>query len=378
MVLSRYLICSLILALSANLVLANPDQNQSKLSALSTEIHSLQKDIAEDRDSQQNLQNHLRETELKMAHLSTSLSDLEHEMTTIEKNIDKLNDKIAVLQNQLSSEESSLSREMRHAYQFGQNSAIKLMLNTETPNDLDRMMHYFRLLNEQKIIAMTEIKKNIDHLMALQKELQEREIQLKNIQAQEKALIQDMIQQQAARQTLMGAIQQSLNDKNNQLTILEQNHHSLENLIRSLKQQNFNLAAPPLSFAKLQGHLPWPLSGRITDHFGDSIENSNLQCSGVLLDTPTGTAVHVIYPGRVIFADWLKGFGLLVIVDHGQNYMSLYARNNALTVKTGDSVRWGQVIAKAGSTGGYGKTALYFEIRHNGEPVNPERWCGQG
>lgn len=351
------------------------DKTQEKLSTITTEIKSLQQGIAHDQDSQKNIENDLQATEVKMSRLSTSIAKLDTEMTQLRQDIISLNQQVMTLQNKLSQQQASLSEEMRNIYQLGQDSALKLILNTEAPDDLQRMMQYFRLLNQEKITKMTAIKNNLDHLEQLQQHLQQRQTQLSNIRLQEAELVHDMTQQQAQRQKLIAAIDDALTAKTDRLRTLQQNRQSLEGLVQQLQNQQPITTLPPFSFAKLQGRLPWPVAGSITDHFGSSIDESNLQWSGVLISTPTNTPVHAIYPGRVIFADWLKGFGLLVIIDHGQDYMSLYGRNDALLVKTGDNITFGQIIAKAGSTGGYSKSGLYFEIRHQGDPVNPEQWC---
>jgi septal ring factor EnvC (AmiA/AmiB activator) len=307
--------------------------------------------------------------------LFISIAGLDKKMVQLQENIARLNQQITDLQNTLLQQETSLGTQMRNTYEFGQDSAVKLILNTETPDDLQRMMQYFRLLNEDKIASMKKVKDNLDQLLQLQQHLQQKKIQLQNIRLQEQDLARDLKQQQLQRQRLIAAIGNTLSAKADRLNALQQNRRSLEGLVQQLKNQPAITTLPPFSFPRLRGHLPWPLPGTIVEHFGTSIDESNLQWSGVLINTPQNTPVHAIYPGRVIFADWLKGFGLLVIIDHGQDYMSLYGRNDALMVKTGDHVSFGQIIAKAGSTGGYDKSSLYFEIRHQGDPVDPEQWC---
>lgn len=347
----------------------------NKLSNIKTEIETLQQSIAQDKDSYKTAESDLQTTEIKMNRLFISIAKLDKKMAQLQNNIADLNQKIEALQASLLKEEEGLGAEMRNTYEFGQDSAVKLILNTETPDDLQRMMQYFRLLNEDKIASMKKVKDNLDQLLQLQQHLEQRKVQLQNIRLQEQDLVRDLKQQQLQRQKLISAIDDTLSAKADRLNALQQNRRSLEGLVQQLKNQPAVTTLPPYSFARLRGHLPWPLAGIITEHFGTSIDESNLQWSGVLIDTPQNTPVHAIYPGRVIFADWLKGFGLLVIIDHGQDYMSLYGRNDALMVKTGDNVSFGQIIAKTGSTGGYDKSSLYFEIRHQGDPVDPEQWC---
>lgn len=351
------------------------DNQNNKLSNIKTEIESLQQSIAHDKDSSKTAQNDLQATEIKMNHFFISIAKLDKKTSQLESSIARLNQQISALQNNLLQQEADLGQEMRNTYEFGQDSAVKLILNTETPNDLQRMMQYFRLLNEDKVSSMKEVKNNLDQLLELQQHLEQRKAQLQNIRLQEEDLVRDLKQQQLQRQKLIDAINNTLAAKADRLNALQQNRRSLEGLVQQLKTQPPITTLPPFSFPTLRGRLPWPLRGTIVEHFGASVDESNLQWSGVLIDTPQNTPVRAIYPGRVIFADWLKGFGLLVIIDHGQDYMSLYGRNDALMVKTGDNISFGQIIAKAGSTGGYDKSSLYFEIRHQGDPVDPEQWC---
>ena len=128
-------------------------------------------------------------------------------------------------------------------------------------------------------------------------------------------------------------------------------------------------------FYKKRGHLIWPTTGRIKHHFGTQIGQSELKWNGVLIEASQGQTVHAVAPGKVIFAKWLQGYGLLLIIDHGNGYMTLYGRNQSLLKKVGDWVKTNTTIATAGQTGGFSQSALYFSLRHNAKPLNPEKWC---
>ena len=129
------------------------------------------------------------------------------------------------------------------------------------------------------------------------------------------------------------------------------------------------------SFNDLRGKLHWPVQGKIAARFGSLLDVGNRRLSGTLIKASPGTAVHAIYNGKVVFANWLRGFGLLVIVNHGNGFMSLYARNQALYAKMGDQVKSGDIIATTGNSGGFSRSGVYFEIRQNGAPKNPKIWC---
>jgi len=206
-----------------------------------------------------------------------------------------------------------------------------------------------------------------------------------NIEKQTKTLnnmLQDKLQRQqklkqlsTTRNTVLIKLDQQISSRQQRLIALQNDKTRLEELFNQLGYQQNIPVQPPLPFTSMAGKLHWPTKGKISEHYDETIGNSELKSSGVLIDAPTGQNVYAIYPGKIVFADWLKGFGLLMIVDHGNGYMTLYARNNAIFYHVGDFVNKGDIIAQVGQTGGYPESGLYFEIRKDGNPINPEQWC---
>ncbi|MDE2089868.1 MAG: peptidoglycan DD-metalloendopeptidase family protein, partial [Gammaproteobacteria bacterium] len=180
-----------------------------------------------------------------------------------------------------------------------------------------------------------------------------------------------------ARRQVLAALDAEIHNKGQELERLQRNARALQKLIDSLRRAPANVPAggARTPFAALKGRLPWPANGRVLARYGQPREVGVLKWQGVLIAAPLGGPVRAVWYGRVVFADWLRGLGLLVIVDHGHGYMSLYAHNQNLYVKTGDRVQPGRVIAAVGDSGGARRPALYFEIRDRGRPVNPFRWC---
>ena len=149
----------------------------------------------------------------------------------------------------------------------------------------------------------------------------------------------------------------------------------MEKIVHRLSRHKASSPRSRISFAKAKGPLPWPTRGTLIKRFGSKIANSDLAWNGSLIRAPNGQKIRAIFPGKVVFSDWLRGFGLLIIIDHGGGYMTLYGRNQALYKQVDDQVLPNEAIAEVGHSGGYQESSLYFEVRHDSHPENPEKWC---
>jgi len=180
---------------------------------------------------------------------------------------------------------------------------------------------------------------------------------------------------QAKRQTLLANLDADLSVRSNKLNSLEQQRVEIQLLMEELHRRSRENLSKTDPFAAHKGHLPWPLAGKLLHAFGSRYELGDLTYEGIELAAEAGTAIKAIHHGRVVFADWFGNSGLLLIIDHGDGYMSLYAHNAQLNQKLGAFVQRGDVIASVGNTGGQRQTGLYFEIRHEGKAENPVNWC---
>ncbi len=220
--------------------------------------------------------------------------------------------------------------------------------------------------------------------MALKQTLKKLRQNKQDIQQQTKKLLalQGKKQQEYAklnaikrsRKQLLNTINKDINTKQKKLTKLIADQKALEKVIANLKAEEISpVFATPLG--KLQKKLHWPTKGKIDNLYGTTIGHSQLKWDGIIIHAPEGRNVYAISSGKVVFAQWLQGYGLLMIIDHGHGYMSLYGRNNSLYKKVNEIVHSGDLIATVGNSGGYNQPSLYFAIRHNGNPVNPKLWC---
>ena len=197
---------------------------------------------------------------------------------------------------------------------------------------------------------------------------------LKQQQNQKRTLTQDRNQ----RKKILGSLEQELKKQGRDLSRLEQNAKHLSDLIDSLSEILTDIPAQPpehKSFSRLRGKLAWPVKGKVLNHFGKPKPPSNLRWQGVVIRAPVGNNVRAVSHGRIAFADWLRGMGNLIIIDHGDGFLSLYGHNQSLFKTTGEWVEAGEIIASIGNSGGQKNAGVYFEIRKKGRPQNPSTWC---
>lgn len=346
---------------------------QAELSHVNGQIQLLEKNIQKNKSQSMSLQQQLKIAELAIGKLSEQINRFTQELIAQQKILDELNITEQKTELQLKTQHDALAQQLRAAYQLGTQNQLKIMLNQENMNAANRHLTYYKALNEARAKLISEMQLN---LILLQKTLHASELHqrtLKNLIAQKQ--IQQKHQQHILiiRQKLIETLGLQTQSKQQQIESLMANQQTLQETIARLKQRDITLNGQP--FDQLQGKLSWPVKGQFVASFGSLLDQGTLHSNGVLIKAPMGTPVRAIYSGKVIFADWLRGFGLLIIINHGHQFMSLYARNQAIYAKPGQYIETGDVIAATGNSGGYNNPGLYFEVRQNGTPINPTIWC---
>lgn len=274
----------------------------------------------------------------------------------------------------LAAERQELARQLRAAYTSGRQERIKLVLNQQSPEQLGRMMTYYRYLNDARVGNIDALRDLLGRIAALQGSINEERAQLARLADEADALVAQLTEGRAERKALLSEIDAQLQRESAMMSELNQRERDLANLLAELSNiladYPVNAEAP---LSELKGKLTWPVAGDLVTAYGDR-RSANLRSNGVVLATDAGSDVRVIYHGRVAYADWLPGLGLLIIVDHGDDLLSLYGYNETLLKSVGDWVSPGDIIATVGNTGGQARPALYFELRSQGKPLNPGRW----
>ncbi|MEL0081968.1 MAG: peptidoglycan DD-metalloendopeptidase family protein [Gammaproteobacteria bacterium] len=351
-------------------------ENAERLQALRQQIKTKQQDQAHNRKRQQALNQQLEALQTAINQLGGRLASLQQTQRDQNRQVDELRQRLLTEQAVLEKHRTLLAQLARRAYLNGQQEYLKLLLNQQDPADIQRMLSYYGYLQKAQITQITELQQAIDGIRLAQAELNAVKIAARETMAQITEQQAALSAQRQQRQTLLSELVVEYDDNRNQLEQLRKNEARLLQLLKQLEQQ---LADIPenveVSFSAAAGKLKWPAKGKIKRRFGQARNNTGLRWQGVLIDSPVGGDVSAVHPGRVAYADWLRGFGLLVIVDHGDDYMTIYGHNQSLLSDVGNWVRQGEIIARSGQGGGDTEPGLYFEIRHRGKPTNPAKWC---
>lgn len=349
-------------------------QAKKELLQLQAKIKSLQKNLSKKQKQQSSALKKLKSSEKKIATASKILRSTSNQLKKKEKQLKTLHIKQKNLEANTLVQKKALAEQLRSAYMNGQQEYLKLLLNQQDPDELGRMLVYYDYMNKARSKQVNELKVSLNELrnidLAIQKEIKKLELLKKSKQAETKQLTRLKVK----RQAIVNTLTKEIANKNEQLTELEINAQELQQLIDSVREtiEQMDFSQPLIGLKKLKGKLRWPISGKQLKRYGSV--NQGQRSSGVLIKGNEGQEISAIHHGRIVYADWLRGFGLLVIIDHGKGYMSLYGYNQALYKGVGDWVEANEAIATLGQSGGQKQPGLYFELRYQGKPINPKKW----
>tara|TARA_B100001105_G_scaffold201773_1_gene165465 strand:+ start:1441 stop:2601 length:1161 start_codon:yes stop_codon:yes gene_type:complete len=362
---------------------AQAEQSVSQVD-IEARLKTLEKEISNYKETLNSSHGQKSEIETTLERNEQRINKLLNEIDTIEKELDTTKDKVSSLtekQKELltvkSEQQYYIEQQVRAAYEIGSQEYLKVLLNQEDPNEIARMLTYYDYFNQARSRQIESYNLTLLDLDRVTQELDEEtvvlESQRKALGAQQKSLANV----QKEKQTTLKVLINQISTTGSALSKLKQDRRRLEQLLDKLQESLVNLDAPRSAqpFAGMQGKLLLPVEGRIIHRFGNQRNQGKLKWHGIFIDAAEGESVYAVHYGRVVFSDWLRGFGLLMIISHGEGYMSMYGHNQALFRETGDWVSAGEVIAAVGDSGGQDKTGLYFEIRIDGKPNNPQNWC---
>lgn len=367
---------SLLLLLLAGPVPAERDL-ESDLATLKSRISSLKKELDKVRSERDRLQQSLQQAELEIGKLDKDIHTLSTQLSHLRQTLIEQSQQQKALQEQLAQQQQQVKQQIASAYRFGQQSQIKLLLNLEDPVHWSRTSRYHRYLLDARSEKIAHYLKTVDDIRQVTAHIEENTARLQTTQDQLRAQKKQLSSRQQQRQSTLSQLEGELSSKDKQLAELVRNRAQLEKLLNEVSEALANLPSPADAqpFRQRKGSMTLPVKGRVLKRFGQSRVAGKLNWEGVLIAANSGDEVQAIHHGRVVFSDYLRGHGLLLIIDHGEGFMSLYAHNQSLLKETGQWVNTGENIARAGNSGGLDRSALYFEIRHKGQPVNPTRWC---
>lgn len=346
----------------------------SSLDELRSKIKHVQSDLTTQQSKRTFYEKQLKQSESKANELAQKLQSTTQSLKQQKMSLTELETHAHEYQDQLNLHEGILVQQLKATYLIAQDSYLKLMLSQKDPENTDRILQYYRYIHEDRMQNINELRSLIGKVDENQQHIKSQSQELANLkmQQQQEQLKLNIVQQD--RKQVLQVLNKDIQTKNQKLQELLVNKRALENTLTHLNQRSTQFVTTGKSFEALKAQLNWPTQGHIVQAYGTSIEQSELRASGVLIAAPLGQAVHAIASGKVIFAKWMTGYGLLLIIDHGNHYMSLYGRNHVLYKKEGEVVTAGEQIATVGNSGGYQSPELYFALRHNSDPLNPSAW----
>ncbi len=355
---------------------AQEAQAKQKLEQVRAEIRKItdaQKQTSEQRGDAANA---LREQELKVAATAKEVRALDQQIIAQQAKLTKLQGDRDVLDAKLKDQRDALATLVRSAYAMGRGEELKLLLAQDRIDDIGRMLQYYHYFERARVGEIDGLLKDLDALAQVQNAIEKETAELQSTRDQRTAQAKQLDDEREHRAKVLEELDAALKDQHSRLAALGKDEKAMLDLIAKLRDIFADIPkqlAGAEPFAQLRGRLTWPIRGQVVSDFG-ARENSEQTSAGLLIAAKEGSDVHAISHGRVVYADWLRGYGLLLIVDHGDGYLSLYGYNEALLKDVGDWVDAGEAIATSGDSGGRKTSGLYFELRYQGKAVDPKGW----
>lgn len=356
-------------------------ETRGQLRALQAKIAAMAAQNGRDALERDRLNGQLRSAELSLSRQRTALAQTQSALAEQSARRSALAVERTQKARELDGAREQLSGEIRGAYLLDRQGPLQLLLNQKNPLASARLLAYYGYFSRAGAARIALIGRDVQQLDALDAQLAEQQSALTSLQGEQQAQLQQLAAGRAERARVLVSLTTRVQTREQQLSALQSQQAGLERLLEQLRAQSLrrSATAPPEPqdlasvFGRLRGQLLWPVQGRLSAVYGQ-LRASGVPWDGVLVDTARDTPVHAVAGGRVVYADWLPGLGLLMILDHGAGYLSLYGHNDRLFRPVGATVAAGDVIAAAGDTGGRPSPQLYFEIRRDGRPVDPLPW----
>ena len=385
---------------------AESDVRKSELKALRAKLQTLQKEYQAAQESKLEVSDALRKSERAISESARQLREMENNLQAAEGELDGIREQARAAAASIQTQQKRLGVALKATYQRGQVDPLKLLLNGDNPNQSARDLHYLATLSRAQRAMVERLRTDLAQLERLQQMAAQKTQTLAQIQAARQTEQQNLIADKREREQVLQRISSQLQKHGKEIATLKRDQARLTQLVERLarlmarpkpKPRRAPLGAKPrtadtpsgpvaiitetpepyqagTSFAALKGSLRLPVQGELMNRFGAPREEGGVSWKGLFIRAANGAAVKAVAAGQVVFSDWLRGFGNLIIVDHGEGYMSLYSNNESLYKQVGDAVRPGDALAAVGNSGGQTESGLYFEMRHKSRPFNPLSW----
>jgi murein hydrolase activator len=361
---------------------------KDELRNLRDRIESLQKRLADSEESKAGVADALRESERAISETHRKLYQLAGQRRNANAALSRLQAQARDAQAGIAAEQATLGKLLYRQYVGGQSDAIKLVLNREDPNEIARQLHYLGYVSRERAELIARLRSNLAGLQVLSDQTRRKSAELRSLEKEEARQMQSLEKQKAEHQRVYASVSSEIAQSRRQLTTLKRDEERLTQLIERLARESArkkpgrrlaNNALPDPdsgsgTFRGLKGRLRLPVIGELANRFGSPRKDSGLSWKGLFISARPGQEVKAVAGGRVVYSDWLRGFGNLLILDHGDGYMSLYGNNESLLRQVGEEAKPGDTIAQVGNSGGNPDSGLYFELRYQGKPFDPLPW----
>ncbi len=401
-------------------------QTQQQLDATRQDITELKKLLGKLQEEKSGVQKELRGTETEMGKLEKQVEALQKELKKSESELQRLDEEKKKLQSARTEQQRLIAIQARAAYQNGRQEYLKLLLNQQNPEKFARTLTYYDYLSQARLEQLKNFNETLRQLANVEKDISLQQAQLLVQKSSLDTQREELAKVRKERQLALAKLNDDVKARDQKLQQREQDQADLAKVLKTIEEtlarqareaeearqraliaqqeaekkrlreaqaETSDAPRKPVhstpgalvssngpsfggAFASARGKLPWPVDGRLLARFGETRgDDSRSKWDGVMISAAAGSQVHAVHGGRVVFADWLRGAGLLVILDHGNGYLSLYGHNQTLLKEAGDVVKAGESISTVGNSGGQDTPALYFAIRQQGRPSDPAQWC---
>jgi len=377
--LTAVLVLALTFILGAARAVSGQEVTPAQIEALKERIEGIDDWLADAEKDRSSLEQQLAAAERTISRLTRERRSLRGQVKNQQQRLAELQSEERELAKTLERQRESLKKQIRTAWMEGDAPAVKVLLNEINPDNIARTMTYYEYLSRNTVGRLETFQKSLQELKVTQAAVQSTRAELAKTEEGVIKRQQELKTSRQERQKTLAALDTDIRNRRSEKDELESDRKRLEKLLSEVQQAIASIPSPNESqpFSSLRNKLPWPAQGKVTSRFGDKYADGKLSRNGLLIQTGEEAEVKAIHYGRIVFANWLRGFGLITIIDHGDGYMTLYGHSSSLFTSPGDWVAAGEAIALAGRTGGTESPALYFEVRHNGKPDNPGRWLGK-
>lgn len=363
---------------------------KDELRELRERIQALQKRLTQSEGSRAEAADALKDSERAISEANRKLHQIAGQRRAANQALAKLQAQARDVEAEIAREQQALGRLLNRQYRSGQSDALKLVLNREDPNEIARQLHYLGYVSRARADLLASLRDNLAQLDQLSGETRRKSAELRELESEEARQRAKLQKEKAERQRVYAKVSSEIARSRKELSTLKRDEERLTALIQRLAKEaaarkkksdkrlaNKSLPGPDMGtgeFRKLKGRLRLPVIGELTNRYGSPRKDSGLSWKGLFIAAESGREVKAIANGKIVYADWLRGFGNLLILDHGDGYMSLYGNNEALLKQAGEDARAGDTIASVGASGGNPESGLYFELRYQGKPFDPLPW----